>query len=59
MTEPFEHGYSIGSNNLGLDLVRAHVEAAGETEQERWAAMERILSEPTLPADLLPIAKKL
>ena len=44
---------------LGLDLVRAHVEAAGETEQERWAAMERILSEPTLPADLLPIAKKL
>lgn len=28
MTEPFEHGYSIGSNNLGLDLVRATEAAA-------------------------------
>ena len=41
---------------LGLDLVRAHVDAAGATGQERWAAMERILSEPTLPVDLLPVA---
>lgn len=41
---------------LGLDLVRAHVDASGTTTQERWAAMERILSEPTLPADLLPAA---
>jgi hypothetical protein len=39
---------------LGLDLVREHVDAAGSTPQARWAAMERILSEPTLPADLLP-----
>ncbi len=37
---------------LGLDLVRAQVEAAGKTPQARWAAMERILSEPTLPSDL-------
>ena len=40
---------------LGQDLVRAHVDAAGPTSQERWAAMEKILSEPTLPADLLPV----
>jgi len=39
---------------LGQDLVRAHVEAVGRTAGARWAAMERILSEPTLPADLLP-----
>lgn len=38
---------------LGLDLVRAHVAAAGKTPAARWAAMERILSEPTVPADLL------
>ena len=42
---------------LGMDLVREHVEAAGKTPQERWAAMERILSEPTLPADLLTAIK--
>lgn len=39
---------------LGQDLVRAYVERAGKTPEARWAAMERILSEPTLPADLLP-----
>ena len=38
---------------LGQDLVRAHVDAAGKTPAARWAAMERILSEPTVPADLL------
>jgi hypothetical protein len=37
---------------LGQDMVRAYVEAAGETPAERWAAMERVISEPTLPADL-------
>lgn len=42
---------------LGMDLVREHVDAAGSTSQERWAAMERILSEPTLPVDLLPETK--
>ncbi len=42
---------------LGLDLVRAHVQAAGKTAALRWMAMERILSEPTLPADLLPAAQ--
>lgn len=43
---------------LGLDLVRAYVDAAGTTPQARWAAMERILSEPTLPADLSPAMEK-
>ena len=39
---------------LGLDMVRAYVEAAGATPAERWAAMARLLSEPTLPSDLAP-----
>ncbi|MET0655122.1 MAG: hypothetical protein ABWY94_06090 [Pseudoxanthomonas sp.] len=43
---------------LGLDLVREYVNAAGKTPQQRWAAMERVLSEPTLPADLLPATEK-
>ncbi|WP_373488317.1 hypothetical protein, partial [Blastomonas sp.] len=38
---------------LGLDMVRAHVEAAGSDAASRWAAMERVISEPTLPADLV------
>jgi hypothetical protein len=38
---------------LGREMVKAHVEAAGGTPEARWAAMGRILSEPTLPADLL------
>jgi hypothetical protein len=37
---------------LGQDMVRAHVEAAGDGPEERWAAMARLLSEPTLPSDL-------
>jgi hypothetical protein len=39
---------------LGKDLVRAHVEAAGGPAQ-RWAAMRRILSEPTLPRHLMQV----
>ncbi|HEV2747766.1 MAG TPA: hypothetical protein VGW34_10775, partial [Allosphingosinicella sp.] len=38
---------------LGREMVQAHVEAAGTTPEARWAAMERILSEPTLPSDLV------
>ena len=37
---------------LGKDMVRAHVEAAGTDRDARWAAMRRILSQPTLPSDL-------
>ncbi|HEX8240131.1 MAG TPA: hypothetical protein VF574_10375 [Allosphingosinicella sp.] len=39
---------------LGLDMVRTAVERAGTDPAARWAAMERILSEPTLPEDLRP-----
>ena len=39
---------------LGLDMVRAYVEAAGPSQDQRWARMEKILSEPTVPADLAP-----
>ncbi|WP_294391702.1 hypothetical protein [uncultured Sphingomonas sp.] len=39
---------------LGQDMVRAHVERAGPTAAMRWKAMERVISEPTVPADLLP-----
>ena len=37
---------------LGLDMVRADVEAAGPTPAARWKRMEQLLSEPTLPSDL-------
>ena len=39
---------------LGQDMVRAYVEAAGSDPKARWARMEKILSEPTLPSDLKP-----
>jgi hypothetical protein len=38
---------------LGQDMVQAYVEAAGPDPRARWAAMERVISEPTLPSDLL------
>lgn len=37
---------------LGQDMVQEFVEAAGTDTKARWAAMERVISEPTLPADL-------
>lgn len=37
---------------LGLDMVRADIEAAGPTPEARWKRMEQLLSEPTLPSDL-------
>lgn len=37
---------------LGEDMARKDVEAAGPTQQARWARMAQILSEPTLPSDL-------
>ena len=37
---------------LGQEMVKRYVEAAGADPAARWAAMERILSEPTLPGDL-------
>ncbi|MGZ8359201.1 MAG: hypothetical protein ACXWUX_01665 [Allosphingosinicella sp.] len=38
---------------LGRDMVARHVAGAGADPAARWAAMERILSEPTLPRDLV------
>jgi hypothetical protein len=38
---------------LGQDMVRAYVEAGNPPVTERWARMERVISEPTLPSDLL------
>jgi hypothetical protein len=38
----------------GKDLVRAYIERGNPDATERWRRMEKILSEPTVPADLLP-----
>jgi hypothetical protein len=38
--------------STGEDLVRAYVERAGALAADRWAAFERIMAEPTIPADL-------
>jgi hypothetical protein len=38
--------------NIGQDMVRDHVYRAGKTQDARWKAMERVISEPTVPADL-------
>ena len=38
---------------LGQDMVQEHVDASGAGTKARWAAMERVISEPTLPADLV------
>jgi hypothetical protein len=37
---------------LGREMVANYIEAQGATQAARWDAMERILSEPTLPSDL-------
>lgn len=37
---------------LGLDIVRAHVNGVGPSAEARWREMARILSGPTVPADL-------
>ncbi|MFC4291239.1 hypothetical protein ACFOWX_02300 [Sphingorhabdus arenilitoris] len=37
---------------LGLDMVRAYIEAGGADVALRWKRMEAVISEPTLPADL-------
>ncbi|MBC7521025.1 MAG: hypothetical protein H7268_08035 [Sandarakinorhabdus sp.] len=41
----------------GRDLVAAAIEAAGPSPAARWAVMERLLAEPTVPADLVALAK--
>lgn len=39
---------------LGEAMVRAFIEADGADEKTRWNRMEKLISEPTLPSDLLP-----
>jgi len=39
---------------LGEEMVAAAIARAGTEPAARWAAMRRLLSEPTLPADLVP-----
>lgn len=39
---------------LGQDMVGAYVSAAGPDQDSRWRRMEQVLSQPTLPADLVP-----
>ena len=41
----------------GRDLVAAAVEAAGPSPAKRWAVMEGLLADPTVPADLKAAAK--
>ncbi len=38
---------------LGMDMVRDWIEAQGDAPVWRWKAMERLLSEPVLPGDLV------
>ena len=38
---------------LGQDMSQAYVEAAAPDQAGRWRAFERLISEPTVPADLL------
>lgn len=38
---------------LGMDMVRDWIEAQGDAPLWRWKAMERLLSEPMLPGDLV------
>lgn len=51
----FSEGYRSYVLNYvtGQEMVKAKVERAGKDPAARWKAMETILSEPTLPADLL------
>ena len=38
----------------GKDLVRGYIEKGDPDAKTRWSRMEKVLSEPTLPADLMP-----
>jgi len=38
---------------LGRDIVARWIEAQGTSQQARWDAMERLLSQPTVPSDLM------
>lgn len=42
---------------LGEEMVAAHIERAGLSQDARWTAMRELLSEPTVPADLVARAR--
>ena len=42
---------------LGHDMVQAAIEAGDASEDVRWERMEHLLSEPTLPGDLVAMAR--
>jgi len=50
----FADGYRsyVINYGLGQDMAEAHLERAGPGQDARWERMERVLSSPTLPADL-------
>lgn len=51
-----EHYRSYVINyGLGRDMVRDAVLAAGDDPGAQWTRMEAIISEPTLPVDLVPV----
>ncbi|WP_323798500.1 hypothetical protein [Parasphingorhabdus sp.] len=41
---------------LGMEMVRDWIEAQGDAPVWRWKAMERLLSEPMLPGDLVGVS---
>lgn len=43
---------------LGRDMVQAAIEAGDAGADVRWERMEHLLSEPTLPADLVAMARQ-
>ncbi len=47
-----QYGAYVINYNLGQDLVRAYIEAVGDTPEARWAAFEALLSSPRLPSGL-------
>jgi hypothetical protein len=54
-----EHYRSYVINySAGKDLIRAYADRSGQDRSAHWAAYERILSEPTLPIDLVPNVQK-
>jgi hypothetical protein len=43
---------------LGQDMAAAYIEAGNPSAAEKWTRMEKILSEPTLPGDLVGVSDK-
>jgi hypothetical protein len=46
------HRSYVVTYNLGLDLVRAYVDANAATQEDRWALFTKLLSTPQTPSNL-------